>query len=249
MDFWSKENPVSKATLRWLGHASFLLRIGGKTLWLDPWIEGNPKCPISLSRVRKADYVCVTHGHPDHLGDAITICRRTKAKLVCTPEIAQYAQASAGLVYDRASRPLNTGGTLRVGKLRITMVHAVHPSDLWAPDGGLLTGSGCCGYVIAMAGRPSVYYAGDTNVFSDMTLIRELHQPHVAIMPIGGKYTMGVREAAVACRLLAPAKFVPMHYDTFPDQAADTRELRRLVNAQSPTTDLVVMKLGQTVAL
>ena len=240
---------MPRTTLQWIGHASFILRVGGKTILLDPWIEGNPKSPIRLSQIRKADYVCVTHGHPDHLGDSIEIVERTKAKLVCTPEIAQYAEAAGGLAYDKASHPLNTGGTLRAGKLRITMVHAVHPSEIWTADGGLLPGSGCCGYVIDMAGCPSVYYAGDTNVFSDMTLIRELYQPEVAIMPVGGKYTMGVREAAVACRLLGPAKFVPMHYDTFPDQTADIKELRRLVKYSPPRTELVLMKVGDTAVL
>lgn len=239
---------MSHLTMTWLGHASFMLE-DGVSILLDPWIEGNPACPRSLADFGKVDLICVTHGHNDHLGDALELCKRSGARLICSPEIAYYAD-KRGIEYDEGSWPLNIGGTYRPEGVEIVMVDARHTSDIlgeeFKKDGTIMPGSGCCGYVVRIGDGPAVYYGGDTGVFGDMALIRELYTPHVAILPIGGKYTMGLKEAAHAAKLMTPRLLIPIHYDTFPDQAADTDEFRRLVGVASPDTEVVVLKPGES---
>lgn len=234
--------------ITWIGHATVLVE-GRKKVLFDPWVRGNPSATRSLEDLADVDIVCVTHGHNDHLGDAIPLCKKSGARLVCSPEIAIYAE-KRGVPYDKGSCPLNIGGTYRGEHVTIHMVHALHTSDIlgdeFRRDGTVAPGSGCCGYVLCMADAPAIYYAGDTGVFGDMALIRELYAPHVAVMPIGGKYTMGVVEAAYAARLVRPAVFIPIHYDTFPDQTADTERLRRLVADTARGTEIVFLKPGET---
>ena len=239
---------MSSLKMTWLGHASVMLE-HGLTILLDPWIEGNPACARPLADFTKVDLICVTHGHNDHLGDALPLCKQTGAKLICSPEIAIYAD-KRGIKYDEDSWPLNIGGTYRAEGVEITMVDARHTADIlgeeFKADGTIMPGSGCCGYVVRMGDGPAVYCAGDTGVFGDMALIRELYTPEVAMLPIGGKYTMGLKEAAHAAKLLLPRVLIPIHYDTFPDQAADTDELRRLIGVASPRTEVVVLKPGES---
>jgi len=235
-------------TFTWLGHASFLVENSARVL-LDPWIEKNPACPWTLEDVPAIDLVCVTHGHNDHLGDAIPICRKSGATLICSPEIAIYAD-KRGIGYDEGSWPLNIGGAYRSDAVTVTMVHAEHTSDIlgeeFDADGTVVAGSGCCGYVLRFADGPVVYYAGDTAIFGDMALIRDLYQPQVALLPIGGKYTMGPMEARHAARLLQPRALIPMHYNTFPDQAVDIDDFRERVAGTMPDTELVVLKPGES---
>jgi len=239
---------MGEVRITWLGHATVLLE-GEKRVLLDPWIEGNPACERSLADFEGVDLVCVTHGHNDHLGDAIPLCKATGARLICSPEIAIYAEKK-GLAYDKASYPLNIGGVYRNGGVVIHMVNALHTSDIlgeeWRAEGTVIPGSGCCGYVVRLGDAPAVYFAGDTGVFGDMALIGELYAPQVALLPAGGKYTMGVVEAAHAAKLIAPRVLIPIHYDTFPDQAADTEDLARRVAAASPGTQVVVLRPGES---
>lgn len=242
---------MGQVRITWLGHASIMLE-GEKTILLDPWIEGNPACDRSLADFTEVDFVCVTHGHDDHLGDAIALCTQTEATLICTPEIAIYV-GKHGIEYDKGSCPLNIGGTCRQDGVEINMVNALHTSEIlgkeFQTDGTVMPGSGAVGYVVRIGGGPAVYFAGDTGVFGDMALIRELYTPDAAILPVGGKYTMGIREAAVAARLLQPRVLVPIHYDTFPNQPADLEELARQVGHTSPDTRVVPLRPGETHAM
>ena len=203
-------------TITWLGHASFMLE-DGLTVLIDPWISGNPACTRSLEDFQKVDLICVTHGHNDHLGDSLPLCKRTGAKLICSPEIGIYATRH-GLDSEEGSHPLDIGGAYRAEGIEINMVHALHTADILGEefdrDGTVMPGSGCCGYVVRMGEGPAVYHAGDTGVFGDMKLIGDLYGPDVALLPIGGRYTMGIREAACAAKLLAPRILIPIHYDT-----------------------------------
>ncbi|MGQ9629964.1 MAG: metal-dependent hydrolase [bacterium] len=240
---------ILEIKIRWLGHASFLVEGGGKTIYIDPWIEGNPKCPMKLDEIEGADYICVTHGHDDHIGDSLEIAKRTGGILVCGPEIAIYAD-KRGIKYDEGSCPLNIGGTMRGEGLEITMVDAVHTSDIlgeeFKRDGTVVPGSGCCGYIMKFSDGPTIYYAGDTGVFGDMAIYRHLYGPQIAILPIGGKYNMGVREAVYATFLIGPDVVIPMHYDTFPNQRADIEEFTEKVGFLSPKTKVVAIKPGET---
>jgi len=235
----------------WVGHASFrLVTPGGKVVYIDPWINGNPVSPIKMDDVKEANLVLVTHGHEDHVGDSLDIVRRTGAVLVAIPEIGFYAEKK-GFPYGGANNyPLHIGGSATVQGLRVSMVFAAHSSEIygeeWLKEKAVTLGSGCCGFVLEAENGVRVYHSGDTGLFGDMALIRELHRPTIALLPIGGRYTMDVRQASIAARLLKPRVLIPMHYNTYPDQAANTEDLKRLVRKESPRTRVVVMKPGET---
>ncbi|MCW4027992.1 MAG: metal-dependent hydrolase [Candidatus Bathyarchaeota archaeon] len=236
-----------KAT--WLGHGSFKLETSsGRIVYLDPWIEGNPVCPIKLADITKADIVCVTHGHIDHIGDSIRITKKTGAVFIGTPELGFFAQKSGIPEEGGEICALNIGGSCTIEGMEVIMTDAVHTSDIMVSETETVTGSGACGYVIVTEDNVSVYFAGDTGVFGDMRLIADLYAPQLAIVPVGGKYNMGVREAAYAAHLGRPRVFIPMHYGAFPDQEADLERLRELVRALAPATELVILKPGEPYA-
>jgi L-ascorbate metabolism protein UlaG (beta-lactamase superfamily) len=239
-----------KQTITWLGHGSWQMTTArGTSIYIDPWIVGNPACPIQLSDITQADIVCVTHGHDDHLGNAIEVVKMTQAVLVTLPEIAIYCEHH-GIPYDDRGGCLHTGGSVRQQDVQIHAVFALHYSDILGVEfqqaKQVVPGCGCCGFVITPEEGVPVYFAGDTGIFGDMQLIGRLYQPRVAVLPIGGKYTMGVREAAYAIELIGSSVLIPGHYNTFPSQAADVTELSRLVAIRAPGTTVVPLKPGET---
>ena len=193
--------------------------------------------------------MCVTHGHSDHLGNAIEIVRRTGATLVTIPEVAAYC-STHGIPYDDNGGTVHTGGSILQKDLTIHAVYALHTSDImgkeYAEENRLMAGSGACGMVLAPDGGQPIYFAGDTGLFGDMRLIGDLHAPKVAVLPVGGKYTMGVREAAYAMELLGSPVLIPGHYDTFPNQRADLGELARHLAVRAPRSALVALKPGES---
>ncbi|HHX45370.1 MAG TPA: metal-dependent hydrolase [Chloroflexi bacterium] len=237
-----------KQTITWLGHGSWRMTTRqGTIIYLDPWISDNPACPITLDDIDRADLVCVTHGHSDHLGNAIEIVKATGATLVTLPEVAAYCSRH-GIPYDENGGCVHTGGSIVQKDVTIHAVFALHSSDImgieYATDNQVMPGSGACGMILTPRDGVSVYFAGDTGVFGDMALIGRLYQPEIAVLPVGGKYTMGVREAAVAMELLGSRVLIPGHYDTFPSQTADIGELTRQVAARCPDVQVVALKPG-----
>jgi len=208
--------------LTWLGHACFLLE-GTRSVLIDPFV---PEGPIRA----RPDLVAITHGHDDHLGEAV----RLGAKTVAITEIGKYLRAK-GLTVET----MNLGGTMVVDGVEFTMTPAVHSSGLG--EEGLTAYGGCaCGYVIGMDGV-RVYHAGDTALFSDMRLIGELYAPDVALLPIGGKFTMGPREAMMAADFIGAKTVIPMHYSTWPAILQDPTAFRKAIER---ITDLRVVVLS-----
>ncbi|MCS7123812.1 MAG: metal-dependent hydrolase [Candidatus Bathyarchaeota archaeon] len=220
---------MAKAT--WFGHAAFKIELAGKTVLIDPWLDGNPTSPIKASEIAKADIVYVTHDHGDHLGDAIVICKRTGASFVSTFELGNYAKENG--VMDVVG--LNIGGCVEVKSLKLHMVQAFHTSSKGAPTGVVVEGEG-----------KTVYHAGDTGLFMDMKLIGQLYKPDLALLPIGGYYTMGALEAAEAVKLLKPKVVVPMHYKTFPVLAQSVDEFVEKVKKRAPRVKVVVLNPGES---
>jgi L-ascorbate metabolism protein UlaG (beta-lactamase superfamily) len=208
--------------LTWLGHAAVRLRtVDGTTIYLDPWLTGNPSCPTQEQHPERADAVYLTHGHGDHLGDTLDLALRLQAEVFCMNEIARHLSRRG------ASRVvgMNKGGTAAgPAGVRATMVHALHSGGI-DEDGDIRYGGEPAGWVLAFPDGPVFYHAGDTMIFGDMALIGELWTPEVAFLPIGGHYTMDPPQAARAAQMLGVAAAVPIHYGTFPVLTGTPAEL------------------------
>lgn len=217
--------------ITWLGHGTFQLRLeSGEVLVLDPWIDGNPKYPAE-HQLERVDTILISHGHFDHIHDAVPLAKRFKPKVVCIFETGQWLE-SKGVENVSA---MNKGGSQKVGAVSITMTHAIHSCGI-LDEGEIIYGGEAAGYVLKVPDGRSIYFAGDTNVFSDMTLIRELYSPALAMLPIGDLFTMSPREAAAACKLLRPEKVIPMHFGTFPPLTGRPEELAKLISDLSGTS-------------
>lgn len=221
-------------TIRWMGHSAFEIQLMNRIVLIDPWLDGNPKAPVKASDITKADIVCVTHDHSDHLGDAFDISKRTEAIFVGVHELSLYAQQMG--VEETVG--INIGGTVDLKGIAISMVRAFHSCTRGAPAGFVLKGE-----------KKTIYHAGDTGLFGDMRLIGEIHRPDVALIPIGGYYTMGDREAAEAVKLLKPAVVIPMHYQTFPVLASSAKGFTKIVKEKLPEVKVVVLEPGETYPL
>jgi L-ascorbate metabolism protein UlaG (beta-lactamase superfamily) len=226
--------------LTWLGHATFRVETpAGKTILIDPWVTGNPMCPEKEKIVEKVDVMLCTHGHFDHIGDAVEIAKKHNPKVVGIPELCGWL----GKKGVKQTAEMNKGGTQTVGDIKVTMVHADHSCGIQDGD-EVVYGGEACGYVVEFANGVKIYHAGDTNVFGDMKIINELYAPDIAMIPIGDHYTMGPREAAYACRLLKAKTVIPMHFGTFPVLTGRPSELHKLV----PEVEVREMKPGETIS-
>jgi len=212
--------------ITWYGHACVEVTTpGGKTILFDPWF-GNPKSPKAADAVDRCDLLLVTHGHDDHLGDAVPIAARLRPAWPCIHEMSLWLARRLPGGADQVTG-MNRGGTVEAAGLQVTMTAASHSAGGWNADAGTTLYLGePAGFVVELENGFRIYHAGDTDVFGDMALIRELHRPDLAMLPIGGHYTMGPREAAVAVGLLGVKHVLPIHYGTFPLLAGTPMELR-----------------------
>ncbi len=227
--------------ITWLGHATFRIETkDGATVIVDPWVMGNPMCPESEKQVKKADVLICTHGHFDHVGDAVAIAKQHNPIVVGIFELCAWMEKKGA----KQIAPMNKGGTQTVAGIKITMTQAVHSCGIMDDDGSIVYGGEACGYVLELPGGVKLYHAGDTAVFGDMQIIRELYSPEIAMLPIGDHFTMSPREAAYACKLLQPKTVVPMHFGTFPVLTGRPADLRKLVGAGGP--EVLDLKPGQT---
>lgn len=218
--------------LTWVGHSTFLLETGaGTRVLLDGFVESCPTAPESLKGdgLGALDLILVSHGHADHVADVVTHQQRTGAKVAGMVELMGWFGRSG--VDEQQLIDFNKGGTIEFADLRITMVDAKHSSS--TPDGAYAGEP--AGFVIELGNGYRIYYAGDTTVFGDMALIGELHAPHLAILPIGGHYTMDPRLAAKAVELVGVREVIGMHWGTFPPLTGTPQQLRELVASRSVT--------------
>jgi L-ascorbate metabolism protein UlaG (beta-lactamase superfamily) len=224
-----KESPMIEIT--WLGHASFQLKLdSGEVYLLDPWTEGNPKYPAS-HKIERADAILISHGHFDHSASVVQLAKKHSSKVIANYEICMWLQ-SKGI---ETIMPMNKGGAQQVGAVKATMTHAMHSSGIQEEDGKIIYGGEPAGWILEFNDGRSAYYAGDTDVFGDMKLIADLYKPELAFLPIGDLFTMGPRQAALACRLLQPGKVIPMHWGTFPPLTGRPEHLAEAIRNLSGT--------------
>ena len=218
-----------------LGHSALLLE-GKDRVLVDPFLTGNPMASTSADEV-DCDIICVTHGHSDHLGDAVDIARRTGAVIASIVELSDWLEKTGV-----KSVGFNMGGTAVIKSTKVTMVPAFHSSSIGAP--GLEFSAAMAVGMVIDSGKV-VYHAGDTCVFGDMRLIRELYKPDVALLPIGGFFTMDPKQAAMATALISPKIAIPMHYGTWPLIEQDPKEFERLAK-KSSKAKIVILKPGES---
>ena len=212
--------------IKYFGHSCFLI---DDELLIDPFISGNPKCPFEPNEI-KCKIICVTHDHPDHLGDAFEIAKNNDATIVAIHEIAQEA-----LKRGIKAEGMNIGGEISTCGWKIKMVLALHSSNLGHP----------AGFVLEKNGK-RIYHAGDTGLFGDMRIIGE-EGLDLALLPIGDRYTMGTKDAVKAAELLNPNMVIPMHYGTFPVINPSPEEFKKVFESKFKEKIVKVMKIGEEI--
>ncbi|MEA2629971.1 MAG: hypothetical protein QOE66_190 [Chloroflexota bacterium] len=219
-------------TFTWYGHACVEVRTpGDKIILIDPWFS-NPLSPRSADSVERCDLLLVTHGHRDHLGEAVALASRLRPVWPSMHELSLWLARTLPGGADAATG-MNKGGTMEAAGLKITMTHADHSAGDWNAGGETTLYLGePAGFVVEVENGFRFYHAGDTAVFGDMALIRDLYRPELALLPIGGHYTMGPREAALAVELLGVKHVLPIHYGTFPALAGTPAQLRAELDAR-----------------
>ncbi len=219
--------------VRYLGHSAFEVLLDGKRIMIDPWLS-NPKSVASLDEYRgNVDIVIVTHDHGDHLGEAVELLKANpNAVLASIYEVALFA-VEKGIPQDRTVGG-NIGGPMDVAGLKVMLTPATHSASRGAPTGVMLLGE-----------EATIYHAGDTGLSAEMALLGELYKIDIAMLPIGGHFTMDPLQAAKAVEMLKPRIAIPMHYGTFPVLKGTPEEFKRLVEEKGLGTQVVVLKPGE----
>ncbi|HWA96481.1 MAG TPA: metal-dependent hydrolase [Terracidiphilus sp.] len=224
----------------WLGHSTVLVTTPkGTNLLIDPFIQHNPKYPREFSLPESLPYVLLTHGHGDHMSDAVPVSQKHGSSVLAIYELANYVGKRGA----EKTIGCNIGGTVQLDDVAVTMVEAKHSAGAMDDQGTHYVGI-AAGLVLTIDSGPVLYHAGDTTVFSDMKLIADLYHPDLAMLPIGGHFTMGPREAALAAKFLTPQAILPLHFGTFPPLTGTPEQLAALVE---PEIKVVRLEPGQSI--
>lgn len=223
----------SKSKVWWLGHSAFRLESpSGKVIYIDPFLSGNPKTPDEFKEPDDVDYILLTHGHEDHVGDTLDIAKKTGCLVLAQVELSHLLKKH-GLKDDQAME-FNKGGTVHFDDFSVTLVSANHSSSF----GGEYAGE-AAGLVLSFVDDICFYHLGDTNIFGDLELYGELYEPHVIAVPMGDHYTMGPQEAAMCCEMIGAEIAVPIHYGTFPVLTGSPEEFLKFTKEYSGTEVLI----------
>ena len=248
---------ATQTQLTWYGHSAFrVVTPAGKILLIDPWINNptNPNAKEHLADLKHVDAIFLSHGHSDHVGDAVEIGKRTKAKLVANFDLGDAMTKIAGYPADQAQMDSigHFGGELSVcdGDVSVLFVHSLHGSGVShgekdPPKYGGSPG----GLVISIKNGPTIYFTGDTDVFSDMSLVNLTRRVNVMLVCMGDHFTMGPTRAAYAVKLVNPDIVVPMHYGTFPVLTGTPEMLRQALKDQGVAAELQAPKIGEKISL
>lgn len=246
---------AARTALTWYGHSAFKVKTPqGKVLLIDPWITNpaNKSGKADLEKIGKVDLILISHGHFDHVGNAVEIAKKTGAKLVATFDLGTSLVTYAGYPKDQAGFDTlgNFGGEITVlnGEVKIAFIPAVHSSSVMSQDGkDIHMGGNPGGFLIMIKHGPTIYHTGDTDVFSDMSLIPQFHKVDVMLACIGDHFTMGPERAAMAVKLVRPKWVIPMHYGTFPVLTGTPAEFSLALKERRAKAKLRVMQVGETI--
>jgi L-ascorbate metabolism protein UlaG (beta-lactamase superfamily) len=238
----AEENEAMKVT--WYGQSAFRIETGEAKILIDPFLSQNPLWAKSWEGPAEGlTHLLLTHGHNDHVGDAAAILKKTGAMLVSNFEVCMYLVGQG--VSDSQINPGNTGGTVDCGSFTTTFVQALHSSSFGAGDGSNTYLGNPNGLVLHFSDEPTLYHMGDTDIFSDMALINELHEPKIGLVPVGDRFTMGGAVAALACRRFFKFETVfPCHYATFP--LLEQTPEKFVAGMEGSGVNVVVPKVGET---